>query len=218
MANAIGAANEGKAANTTGAASPSDTLGSLAMATTVAAMMSSMPAALHLITHASLSTGRDKPGGAAQAVPQDADAQITRRVASPGGSAGAGTQAGSSSTGQRGGSSSGDGFAGDADGPEAPPGAADVARAQPQFADIAPLAVATANANADPVVGSVAAAQVAPTRDASGAGAQALQVLEQAPRAAPSMLSGLGVRQAIALFKQNTTAIRIPMSVVAIVA
>ena len=218
VANAIGAANEDKAAKVATAALPSDTLGSLAIATTVAAMMSSMPAALHLMTHSALSTGRDKPDGASHSISQDDYAQVMRRVASPGGSMGTGMQAGSSSTGQRGGSSSGDAFAGDADGTEAPQNAADMARVQPQFSSIAPLAAASVDASANPVFGSAAAALVAHARDVSGSSAQAMQLHREAPRAGPSMLSGLGVRQAIALFRQNTTSIRIPMSVVAIVA
>jgi len=218
VANAIGAANEDKAAKAAAATSPYDALGSLAIATTVAAMMSSMPAALHLMTHAALSTGRDKPDNASPSISQEAYAQITRRVASPGGSTGTGMQAGSSSTGQRGDSSSGDAFAGDADGAEALQATANMARSDPQSSSIAPLAVSTADANADTAVESAVAALATQTRNASGPGTQVMQLAEETPRASPSAPSGVGVRQAIALFKQNTTSIRIPMSVVAIVA
>jgi len=213
--NATVAANADKAAKTATATSPSNAMGSLAMATTVTAMMSSMPAALHLMTHAALSTGRDKPHAASHSIAQDDSARITQRVASPGGSAGTGARAGSSSTGQRGGSSSGDAFAGDAAGAEAPQAAADTSRDEPQLSSIAPLAVATASANANPVAGSAVAALAALPRNAGGS---AMQVVEDAPKASPSTLSGMGVRQAIALFKQHATSIRIPMSVVAIVA
>ena len=215
MTNAIGAANEDKAAKAAAAASPSDALGSLAIATTVAAMMTTMPAALHLMAHAAHLPGRDKPDGAARSISQDAYDPVTQRVASPGGSTGTGMQAGSSSTGQRGGSSSGDAFASDADGAEAAQAAADMARIEPQLSSAAPFAMA-ANANADLVAGSAVAAAAA--RTGNGPGARALQVVEDAPSARPSTLTGLGVRQAIALFRQNATAIRIPMSVIAIVA
>ena len=212
MTNAIGVANEDKAAKATAVTSPSDALGSLAIATTVAAMMTTMPAALHLMAHAAHLPGRDKPDGAAHTISQDAYDQVTRRVASPGGSTGTGMQAGSSSTGQRGGSSSDDAFASDADGAEAAQAAANMARIEPQLSSVAPFAMA----NADLVAGSAVAAVAARTGD--GSGTRAMQVVEDAPPASPSTLTGIGVRQAIALFKQNATAIRIPMSVIAIVA
>ena len=212
MTNAIGAANEDKAAKAAAVTSPSDALGSLAIATTVAAMMATMPAALHLMAHAAHLPGRDKPDGAAHSISQDAYDQVTRRVASPGGSMGTGMQAGSSSTGQRGGSSSGDAFASDADGAEAAQAAADMARIEPPLSSAAPFAMA----NANPVAGSAVAAVAA--RTGNGPGTRALQVVEDAPSARPSTLTGIGVRQAIALFKQNATAIRIPMSVIAVVA
>ena len=212
MTNAIGAANEDKAAKAAAAASPSDASGSLAIATTVAAMMTTMPAALHLMAHAAHLPVRDKPDGAARSISQDAYDQVARRVASPGGSTGPGMQAGSSSTGQRGGSSSDDAFGSDADGAEAAQAAANMARIEPQFSSAAPLAMATANANANLVAGSAVA--VVADRTGNGSGTRAMQVVEDAP----STLTGIGVRQAIALFKQNATAIRIPMSVVAIVA
>ena len=125
---------------------------------------------------------------------------------------GTGMQAGSSSTGQRGGSSSDDAFASDADGAEAAQAAANMARIEPQLSSVAPFAMA----NADLVAGSAVAAVAARTGD--GSGTRAMQVVEDAPPASPSTLTGIGVRQAIALFKQNATAIRIPMSVIAIVA
>ena len=213
MTNAIGAANEDKAAKAAAATSPSDALGSLAIATTVAAMMTTMPAALHLMAHAAHLPGRDKPDGAAHSISQDAYDQVTRRVASPGGSMGTGMQAGSSSTGQRGGSSSGDAFASDA---EAAQAAANMARIEPQLPSVAPFAMATANANANLVAGSAVGAMAA--RTGNGSATRAMQVVEDAPSASPSTLTGIGVRQAIALFKQNATAARNPMPVVAIVA
>ena len=209
MTNAIGAANEDKAAKAAAVTAPSDASGSLSIATTVAAMMTTMPAALHLMAHAAHLPGRDKPDGAAQSISQDAYDQVTRRVASPGGSTGTGMQAGSSSTGQRGGSSSGDAFASDADGAEAAQAAATMARIEPQLSSVAPFAMASANTNANPVAGSAVAA-----RTGDGSGTRAMQVVEDAP----STLTRIGVRQAIALFKQNATAVRIPMSVIAIVA
>jgi hypothetical protein len=212
MTNAIGAANEDKAARAAAVTSPSDALGSLAIATTVAAMMTTMPAALHLMAHAAHLPGRDKPDGAARSISQDAYDQVTQRVASPGGSTGTGMQAGSSSTGQRGGSSSGDAFASDADGAEAAQVAADMARIEPQLSSAAPFAMANANLVAGSAVAAVAA------RTGNGPGTRALQVVEDAPSASPSTLTGIGVRQAIALFKQNATAIRNPMPVVALVA
>ncbi len=215
-ANAIGAANEDKAAKAAAATSPSDALGSLAIATTVAAMMTTMPAALHLMAHAAHLPGRDKPDGAAQSISQDAYDQVTRRVASPGGSMGTGMQAGSSSTGQRGGSSSDDAFASDGDGAEAAQAAANRARIDPQLSSVAPFAMATADASANLVAGSTVVAAAA--RTGNGSGTQAMQVVEDAPPSSPSTLTRIGVRQAIALFKQNATAIRTPMSAVAIVA
>ena len=89
-------------------------------------------------------------------------------------------QAGSSSTGQRGGSSSGDAFASDADGAEAAQVAADMARIKAQLSSAAPFAVA----NADLVAGSAVAAVAARTRR-NGPGTQALQVVEDAPSASP---------------------------------
>jgi hypothetical protein len=210
-ANAIGAANEDKAAKAAATTSPSDALGSLAIATTVAAMMTTMPAALHLMAHAAHLPGRDKPDGAAHSISQDAYDQVTRRVASPGGSTGTGMQAGSSSTGQRGGSSSGDAFGSDGDGAEAAQAAANRARIEPQLSSVAPFAMANANLVAGSAVAAVAA------RTGNGSGTRAMQVVEDAPSASPSTLTGIGVRQAIALFKQNATAIRNPMSAVAIV-
>ena len=217
MTNAIGASNEDKAAKAAAVTSPSDASGSLAVATTVAAMMTTMPAALHLMAHAAHLPGRDKPDGAAHTISQDAYDQVTRRVASPGGSTGTGMQAGSSSTGQRGGSSSDDAFASDADGAEAAQAAASRAHIEPQLSGVAPFAMANANANANAnlVAGSAVAAVAA--RTGNGSGTQAMQVVEDAPSGSPSTLTGIGVRQAIALFRQNATAIRIPMSVVAIV-
>ena len=212
MTNAIGAANEDKAARAAAVTSPSDALGSLAIATTVAAMMATMPAALHLMAHAAHLPGRDKPDGAARSISQDAYDQVTQRVASPGGSTGTGMQAGSSSTGQRGGSSSGDAFASDADGAEAAQAAADMARIEPQLSSVAPFAMANANLVAGSAVGAMAA------RTGNGSGTLAMQVVEDAPSASPSTLTGIGVRQAIALFKQNATAARNPMPVVAFVA
>ena len=216
MTNAIGAANEDKAAKAAAVTSPSDALGSLAIATTVAAMMTTMPAALHLMAHAAHLPGRDKPDGAARSISQDAYDQVTQRVASPGGSTGTGMQAGSSSTGQRGGSSSDNAFASDAGGAEAAQAAANTARIEPQLSSAAPFAMATANANANLVAGSAVAAVAA--RTGNGSGTRAMQVVEDAPPASPSTLTGIGVRQAIALFKQNATAIRTPMSVLAFVA
>jgi len=200
-ANAIGAANEDKAAKAAATISPSDALGSLAVATTVAALMSSTPAAFHLMTHSVLSPGREKPDNAVHSISQFGDAQVPRRVASPAGSTGTGMQAGSSSTGQRGDRSAREAFAGKAGG-TAP---AQTAAGMAQFSGTGPLPAVIANANANP------AAVAARTRGAGGSGAQAMQ-------ASPSTLSGAGVRQAIAQFKQNATSIRIPMSVVAIVA
>jgi hypothetical protein len=218
-ANAIGAANEDKAAKTALAApSSSDGLGSLAIATTVAAMMTSMPAALHSMTQAALSRGSDKPNAASLSISQDTYAQLTRRVASPGGSTGAGMQTGSSSTGQRGDSSSEDARAGDADGAEATQTAGNTAQAQAQFSSTESLAMATADATTHPVVASAVAALAAPTRNTSAPSTHAMQVVEDVAPASASMLTSVVVRQAIAQFKQNVTSIRIPMSVVSLVA
>jgi hypothetical protein len=218
-ANAIGAANEDKAAKTAVAApSSSDALGSLAIATTVAAMMTSMPAALHLMTHAALSRGSDKPNAASLSISQDTYAQLTRRVASPGGSTGAGMQTGSSSTGQRGDSSSEDALAGDADGAEATQTAGNTAHAEAQFSRTETLAMATVDATTNPVVAPAVAALTAPTRQASAPSTHAMQVVEEVAQASASTLTSVVVRQAIAQFKQNVTSIRIPMSVVSLVA
>jgi hypothetical protein len=211
-ANAIGAANEDKAAKTAGAApASSDALGSLAIATTVAAMMTSMPAALHLMTHAALARGSDKPDAASHSISQDTYAQLTRRVVSPGGSTGAGMQTGSSSTGQRGDSSSEDTVAGDADGAEATQTAGNVAHAEAQFPSAETFALATADATTNPVA-------AAPTRNANASNTHAMQVVEDVAPASASMLTSVVVRQAIAQFKQNVTSIRIPMSIVSLVA
>ena len=218
-ANAIGAANEDKAAKTALAApSSSDALGSLAIATTVAAMMTSMPAALHLMNQAALSRGSDKPDAASHPISQDTYAQLTRRVASPGGSTGAGMQTGSSSTGQRGDSSSEDALAGDADGAEATQTAGNTAHAGAQFSSTETLAMATADATTNPVVAQAVAAQAAPTRNASAPSTHSMQVVEEVAPASASMLTRVVVRQAIAQFKQNVTSVRIPMSVVSLVA
>jgi len=218
--NAIGAANEEKAAKTTTASSsPSDALGGVAVATTVAAMMSSMPAALHLMTHAAFSNAGDKPKAASSSISPDAYAQLTQRVASPGGSMGAGMQTGSSSTGQRGGSSPEDDLAGDADGADATQTAGNTAQARAQFSRSDTLAMAPAvDTSANPAVASAVAALAAPTRNGSAPGTQAMTVVEDAAPARASILTGLGARQAIAQFKQNVTSIRIPMSVVSLVA
>jgi len=218
-ANAIGAANEDKAAKTAGAApASSDALGSLAIATTVAAMMTSMPAALHLMTHAALARGSDKPDAASHSISQDTYAQLTRRVVSPGGSTGAGMQTGSSSTGQRGDSSSEDTVAGDADGAEATQTAGNVAHAEAQFPSAETFALATADATTNPVAAPALAALAAPTRNANASNTHAMQVVEDVAPASASMLTSVVVRQAIAQFKQNVTSIRIPMSVVSLVA
>jgi len=218
-ANAIGAANEDKAAKTAVAApSSSDALGSLAIATTVAAMMASMPAALHLMTHAALSRGSDKPDAASHPISQDTYAQLTRRVVSPEGSTGAGMQTGSSSTGERGGSSSENALAGDADGAEAAQAAGNTAHAEAQSSSTETLAMATADATTNPAVAPAVAALAAPIRNASAPGTHAMQVVEDAAPASASMPTSVVVRQAIAQFKQNVTAIRIPMSVVSLVA
>lgn len=216
MANTIAAANEDKAAKAAAAKSPADVMGGLAVASTVAAMMSSNPAALHSMTHAALSTGHDKRASANPPIFQDGDAQVARRVSSPGGSTGTGTQAGSSSTGQRGSSSSGNAFSGDADAAEAAHTAANMARIEPSSSSTAPLAAPTISAN--PVPESALIAGAGPGRNASVSSTQAMEVEEDAPPARPSMISGVGVRQAIASFRQNTTSIRTPMSVIAIVA